>query len=121
MLLFSPAKINIGLYVSSKRNDAYHNISSLFFPLKFSDILEYIPDVHGELSGDLLSISGQEIPGDKADNLILDACRRIREVSELPFFKIHLHKIIPIGAGLGGGSSNGAYMLKALQAYTIPF
>ena len=120
MLLFPQAKINIGLYVTGKRDDGYHNISSLFFPLRLRDIIEIIPCDDKHITADKLSITGLPVPGSLSDNLILKACRYMRETNNLPFFKIHLHKIITIGAGLGGGSSNGASVLLALNQFCNP-
>jgi len=118
MLLYPSSKINIGLYVSDKRKDGYHNICSLFFPLKLCDILEFIPIYEAGLHEDELSVSGIRIPGEASDNLVLKACSEMRKIDELPFFKVHLHKSIPLGAGLGGGSSDGAAMLKGIQEYS---
>lgn len=120
MLIYPPAKINIGLYVTEKRTDGYHNISTFFFPLKLYDILEFIPDNTDNLNIDQIRISGQSIPGNSSDNLIIKACEKLRRTHDLPYFKIHLHKNIPIGAGLGGGSSDGASMLKGIQNYAHP-
>ncbi len=120
MILYPAAKINIGLYVTNKRTDGYHDICSLFFPLKLSDILEFIPDQGGMLNSDHLDISGFDIPGDRSENLIIKACNELRKTSDLPFFKIHLHKIIPLGAGLGGGSSDGAGILNGIQHFARP-
>ena len=120
MILYPTAKINIGLYVCNKRRDGYHDIETLFFPLKLCDILEFIPDNTGTMSYDQLMITGHRIPGTPADNLIVKACEKLRRISNLPFFKIHLHKTIPLGAGLGGGSSDGAAMLNGIQKYARP-
>ncbi len=120
MVYYPTAKINIGLYVRNKRTDGYHNIQTLFFPLKLCDILEFIPDKSGTMRSDQLIITGHMIPGKPSDNLMVKACEKLREISDLPFFKIHLHKVIPLGAGLGGGSSDGAAMLKGIQKYARP-
>ena len=120
MVLYPRAKINIGLYVTEKRKDGYHNIRSMFYPLKFCDILEFVPRKDEGAGQDELTITGMDIPGDPSENLILKACNEMRKISELPFFRIHLHKIIPTGAGLGGGSSDGSAMLNAIQKYSNP-
>lgn len=117
MIIYPTAKINIGLYVNSKRDDGYHNISSFFLPISLSDIIEIIPDDNYKLGKDTLNTTGITIPSTKTDNLIIQACKELRQFDELPFFNIHLHKIIPIGAGLGGGSSDGAFVLKAANKF----
>ena len=117
MVLYPSAKINIGLYVCDKRKDGYHNICSLFYPLKLSDILEFIPIFEAGQQSDELTTSGIDIPGEPSENLVLKACSEMRKTGEIPFFKVHLHKIIPLGAGLGGGSSDGAAMLRGTREY----
>lgn len=113
MILYPTAKINLGLYITSKREDGFHNIETLFYPLGLTDILEFIPSL--EQSEDEFSTSGLLIPGDKRDNLLLKACAMFRRVVEIPYLKIHLHKRIPMGAGLGGGSADASFLLKGLN------
>lgn len=117
MILYPPAKINLGLYVKSKRRDGFHSIQTLFYPLGLNDILEcdYCTDPEGV--GDTLSLSGIQIPGDLNDNLLLKACKLFREKVDLPFMNIHLHKRIPLGAGLGGGSADATYLLEGLNRF----
>jgi 4-diphosphocytidyl-2-C-methyl-D-erythritol kinase len=111
MLLFPHCKINIGLRITAKRADGFHDIESIFFPVPWHDALEII-----ESDQLTLSVTGIEIPGDTSNNLCMCAWRMLKEdYPELPPVEIHLHKTIPTGAGLGGGSSNGAFMLKALD------
>lgn len=112
MILYPPAKINIGLYITSKRTDGYHNIETVFFPIGFSDILEFTVDPR--LEDDQLTLSGLDIPGRIRDNILVDVCRQLRKISDFPPVHIHLHKRIPTGAGLGGGSSDAAFLLSAL-------
>jgi 4-diphosphocytidyl-2-C-methyl-D-erythritol kinase len=112
MILYPPAKINLGLYVTGRRNDGFHDIETLFYPIGLTDIIEFLPD--GDLQEDVLTISGLEIPQSPQGNLILKACELMRAKFHLPFLKIHLHKRIPMGAGLGGGSSDGSFMLRGL-------
>ncbi len=112
MILLPNAKINIGLNVVSKREDGFHNIETVFYPIDLKDIIEFIPS--NEMSFD---ISGIEIKGDAKNNLVYKVYDLLKQEYSLPKIKIHLHKNIPIEAGLGGGSSDGAFMLKTLNKY----
>ena len=113
MLVFPKAKINLGLRITGKRSDGYHDIETVFYPVGLSDALELVSDPNG--SGDRLTVTGSELPGRKEDNIVLSAVGKLREVYPIPFLNIHLHKIIPAGAGLGGGSSDAAFMIRALN------
>ena len=106
MLSFPNAKINIGLNVISRRNDGYHNLETVFYPVKIKDALEVV-------EADKLSFetSGIEIPGYANENLCLSAYQLLKKDFDVPPVKIHLHKQIPIGAGLGGGSADAAFFL----------
>src|SRR5690242_20400517 len=111
MLTFPNCKINLGLNILRKREDGFHDLQTVFYPLPFFDILEI---VRNNSSTELINtgISG----GDEKDNLCLKAYRLLkRDFPGLPEIKIHLHKTIPVGAGLGGGSSDAAFMLKLLN------
>ena len=112
MVVFPNAKINLGLRVVSKRSDGYHNIDTVFYPIPFNDILEIIPS-----NKDIeFTFSGKEIKGDTNTNLCFKAYQLIKtDYPQIPSIRIHLHKNIPMGAGLGGGSSNGTFMLKLLN------
>jgi 4-diphosphocytidyl-2-C-methyl-D-erythritol kinase len=110
MVAFPPCKINLGLSVVRKRSDGYHDIETCFFPVPWTDILEIIPSK--EFS---FSLSGNSVPGDEQDNLCVKAYRLLAQDISLPPVDIHLHKIIPTGAGLGGGSSDGAWTLRLLN------
>jgi len=113
MLAFPIAKINLGLHITAKRPDGYHDIETVFYPIKLSDVVEIIPSVN---PGASFSSSGIDIPGDKGANLCLKAYHLMKEMLPgLPGVNIHLHKIIPIGAGLGGGSSDASFVLKLLN------
>jgi 4-diphosphocytidyl-2-C-methyl-D-erythritol kinase len=112
MISFANAKINIGLNIIEKRADGFHNIESVFYPVSWNDIVEIIPLTEKKIS---FSSSGIDIPGNDSDNLILKAYNLIQQDFELPGASIHLHKIIPIGAGLGGGSSDAAHAIKILN------
>ena len=110
MVVFLNVKINLGLDIIAKRPDGYHNIESCFYPIPLTDALEVIES--NKLS---FTSSGISIPGNTEDNLCLKAYTLLKERYDLPPVAIHLHKHIPIGAGLGGGSADGAFMLKLLN------
>jgi 4-diphosphocytidyl-2-C-methyl-D-erythritol kinase len=112
MVVFPNCKINLGLQVIEKRPDGYHEIASVMYPVPINDILEIIP---GKQSNDEVSFSGTKIPGKWEGNLIFKAITLLRQNFEIPPLKIHLHKSIPMGGGLGGGSSNGTYTLILLN------
>ena len=109
MIVYPNAKINIGLNVLEKRVDGYHELSSVFYPVKdLCDILEILPSTEFSFSS-----SGIEIPGE--GNICIKAFEMLKQDFDIDNVKVHLHKQIPIGAGLGGGSSDGAFMLKGLN------
>ena len=109
MIVYPNAKINIGLNVLKKRADGYHELSSVFYPVKnLCDILEISPS--SEFS---FSSSGIKIPGD--GNICTKAFETLKQDFGISNVKIHLHKRIPIGAGLGGGSADGTFALKAIN------
>jgi 4-diphosphocytidyl-2-C-methyl-D-erythritol kinase len=110
MIAFPPCKINLGLNILSKRPDGFHNIDTCFYPVPWTDILEIIPSK--ELT---ITFSGNSIPGRAEENLCLKAYKLLKNDFDIDPVKIHLHKIIPIGAGLGGGSSDAAYTLRLLS------
>lgn len=115
MILYSPAKINIGLQILEKRSDGFHEISSLMLPVSFFDMLE----IHQiSLSDNSLSFttSGIKIPGATDSNLCVKAFHQYTQKSGINCsVKIHLHKQIPFGAGLGGGSSNASTVLLGMN------
>lgn len=110
MIVYPNAKINLGLYVTEKRADGFHNIESVFYPIPLCDVLEI--NIADKLS---FSSTGIDIPGDSESNLCLKAYRLIKEDYDIPLVNIHLHKQIPIGAGLGGGSADASFMLTSLN------
>ena len=110
MIAFPNAKINIGLNITEKRPDGFHNLVSCFYPIDWSDVLEIIPSPQLQLS-----FTGVKIPGNPRQNLCLKAFQLLKNDFNIPSVQIHLHKVIPIGAGLGGGSSDGAYALMLLN------
>jgi 4-diphosphocytidyl-2-C-methyl-D-erythritol kinase len=115
MIVFPNAKINIGLNITERRPDGYHNLETIFYPLMIKDALEAVES--SELS---FQSSGIPIPGDEQNNLCLKAYHLLKHDFELPPLSIHLHKHIPIGAGLGGGSADAAFFIKLLnQSYKL--
>ena len=110
MVSFPPCKINLGLHVLAHRPDGYHDISTCFYPIPWTDVLEILPDK--ELN---FTQTGIPIPGNIQDNLCLKAYHLLKKDFSLPRIQIHLHKIIPTGAGLGGGSSDAAHTLRSLN------
>lgn len=114
MVVFPNAKINLGLHVTEKRADGFHNIETVFVPIPgFNDVLEVL--TNNESEKDILSTSGISTDTATDDNLVMKALKLIREDFVIPPLKIHLHKNIPSGAGLGGGSSDAAFMLRLLN------
>lgn len=114
MLVFPKAKINVGLRITGKRSDGYHNIETIFYPVSLCDALEIVVNTKGS-DRDVLTITGYDLPGSAEENMVIRSVRKLRENFNIPFLKIHLHKSIPAGAGLGGGSSDAAFMLKNLN------
>ncbi len=114
MVIFPKAKINLGLLISGRRCDGYHDIETVFYPLPLSDALEMVPKVKG-IKKDILTLTGMRLQGKKGENLVLRAVKKLRETFPVPYLKIHLHKAIPSGAGLGGGSSDAGFVLSAIN------
>lgn len=111
MLSFPNCKINIGLQVLGKREDGFHEIETVFYPVPLYDALEIIPSANLEFT-----ITGLPVDGSMADNICVKAYQLLKkDFPQLPIVKIHLHKAIPTGAGLGGGSADAAFMLKLLN------
>jgi 4-diphosphocytidyl-2-C-methyl-D-erythritol kinase len=111
MVVFPHCKINLGLHVISKREDGYHNIETCFYPVPWTDILEIIPAREFSFTS-----SGTVIPGKEEDNLCVRAYRLLQTEFGFAPVKIHLHKVLPTGAGLGGGSSDAAFTLRLLNS-----
>ncbi len=111
MVSFPFCKINLGLQVVSKRPDNYHNIVTCFYPVPWTDVLEVIPS-----RALTFTQTGLAIPGLPEDNFCLKAYTLLKEEFKLRPVKIHLHKVLPAGSGLGGGSSDAAHMLLALNS-----
>lgn len=110
MIVFPNAKINLGLNVVERRPDGYHNLETVFYPVALCDVLEVLPGEKFEFSS-----SGILIDSDIDNNLVVRAFRLLEGEFSLPPVRIHLHKVIPLGAGLGGGSSDAAWMLKVVN------
>ncbi|GAB2957907.1 4-(cytidine 5'-diphospho)-2-C-methyl-D-erythritol kinase [Hymenobacter coalescens] len=114
MLVFPNAKLNLGLHITERRPDGFHTLETVMVPLPWSDALEVLAAPAGAATA--LTLTGRPIPGDPATNL----CRRAYELLQADFprvppVQLHLHKVVPIGAGLGGGSADAAFALRALD------
>ena len=114
MLTFPNAKINLGLNITEKRPDGYHNLETIFYPIPIEDALEINP-LHDGDGKYCLHQAGIEIAGEAENNLVVKAYKLLDELFDLPPVDIHLFKRIPSGAGLGGGSADAAFMLKLLN------
>ncbi len=114
MICFPNAKINIGLYVTEKRPDGYHNLETLFYPTKLYDVIEIVENKSSQ-EPYIWSSSGIAIDGKAEDNLCIKALKLLKQDFNIPPIKIHLHKVIPFGAGLGGGSADAAFTLTILN------
>ncbi|MES2430928.1 MAG: 4-(cytidine 5'-diphospho)-2-C-methyl-D-erythritol kinase [Bacteroidota bacterium] len=112
MVVFPNCKINLGLKILDKRPDGFHNLQTIFYPLKINDALEVIKATDFTE----FSSSGIKIDGDIENNLCIKAFDLLKkDYPDLPSIKIHLHKAIPIGAGLGGGSADATFTLQLLN------
>lgn len=114
MICFPNAKINLGLNVVSKRTDGYHNIETIFYPVPFCDALEITSSK--SIKGDFHQ-TGIKIEGEISSNLVIKAYNLLKRDFSIPEVDIYLYKKIPFGAGLGGGSSDAAFMLKLLNEF----
>lgn len=113
MLTFPNCKINLGLHILEKRNDGYHNLETVFYPLPIKDVLEIIYKDSVDLE---FSLSGMTIDGQLDKNICVKAYHLLKkDFPRLPTVQMHLHKAIPMGAGLGGGSADGTFALKLLD------
>lgn len=110
MVSFPNAKINLGLRVLNKRPDGYHDIESCFLPVNWTDVLEIIKS-----GKEKLSISGLSVPGAWEENLCWKAYSIIKKEFDISPVHIHLHKVIPMGGGIGGGSADAAFTIKVLN------
>lgn len=115
MVLFPPAKLNLGLHILGRRPDGFHALESIFLPLAWTDILEVVVDPEvpdGELR---TTFTGLDIPGAVEDNLVVRAHALLAKRHELPGLHLLLHKVLPMGGGLGGGSADGTFALRAID------
>ena len=117
MLTFPCAKINLGLNITSKREDGYHNIETIFYPVPLTDALE-VKLMHDDFPSDEpcdLKITGNAVDCDEKNNLVVKAYTLLAQDFKLPRVHTHLVKRIPMQAGLGGGSADGAFMIRLLD------
>ncbi len=114
MVTYPNAKINLGLFVTEKRPDNYHNIETVFYPIPLCDEIEC---EISETNTTTITISGMNIDGDSNDNLIIKAYNQLKRQYQIPAVSIHLKKNIPFGAGLGGGSADAAFTLKLINHF----
>lgn len=119
MITFPCAKINLGLNVVAKRPDGYHDLETVFYPVPLTDALEVHCMHHDFPLKDNydICITGAEVAGNPADNLVVKVYNMIAKHYDIPRVHIHLYKGIPMQAGLGGGSSDAAYMIRLLDEY----
>lgn len=117
MIFYPNAKINIGLNVVEKRPDGYHNLETVFYPIPLQDAIELNTVESSENSEDIykLKVSGNLLDGTPDDNLVIKAYQMLRQNYDIPNCSFNLFKHIPTGAGLGGGSSDAAFTIKALN------
>lgn len=112
MIVFPNAKINLGLAITRRREDGYHDIETVMYPVGWTDILEIVPSPSGRTE---LFTSGHRVECPPEKNLVMKAYRALDAIAPLPPVSIYLHKVIPDGAGLGGGSADAAFTLTALN------
>jgi 4-diphosphocytidyl-2-C-methyl-D-erythritol kinase len=117
VIVFPNCKINLGLHILGKRSDGYHNLQTVFYPLPLTDALE-ITTLHSQERSSTFpfSLSGTTVQGNPTSNLCVRAYKMLKkDIPDLPKVKMHLHKVIPSGAGLGGGSGDAAFTLQLLN------
>ncbi|OYZ00092.1 MAG: 4-(cytidine 5'-diphospho)-2-C-methyl-D-erythritol kinase [Sphingobacteriia bacterium 28-36-52] len=111
MVIFPNCKINLGLHITGKRPDGFHELETVFYPVQLKDILEVVTSTTQHFQS-----TGLDIPGNTESNLCLKAYHLLKQdFPDLPSVHMHLHKLIPMGAGLGGGSADGAFALRLLN------
>jgi 4-diphosphocytidyl-2-C-methyl-D-erythritol kinase len=113
MISFPHAKINLGLSILSKRPDGFHNLETIFYPLPLRDAVEIIPSDETRFIR-----TGLEVPGNDSENLVLRAYHLLyKKYPQIAPLEIYLHKAIPVGAGLGGGSSDAAEIIQLINRF----
>lgn len=112
MILFPNAKINLGLNILRKRPDGYHDIDTVMYPVPWCDILEIVPSKGVETT---LTVTGRGVACPPEKNLVMKAYRAVADRMPIPPVDIYLHKVIPDGAGLGGGSSDASFTIRGLN------
>lgn len=117
MITFPNAKINLGLNILSRRVDGYHTIDSVMYPVPWCDILEIVP-ASGRMT--TLTVTGHEVKCPTESNLVYRAYKLMCERYQIPPCDMHLHKVIPDGAGLGGGSADAAFAMRMLRDMYVP-
>jgi len=117
MIVFPNCKINLGLNILHKRNDRYHDLETIFYPISICDSLEIIENKKASWSPSFpFTSSGLVISGNPSSNICVKAYKLLKkDFPSLPSLQIHLHKVIPSGAGLGGGSADAAFALKVMN------
>jgi 4-diphosphocytidyl-2-C-methyl-D-erythritol kinase len=124
MIVFPNCKINLGLHITGKRPEGYHDLETVFYPLPLRDAIEVITSpvsaqgfpLHQGAEDVELFLSGLPVQGNTADNLCVKAWHLLKkDFPQLPPIQLHLHKAIPMGAGLGGGSADAAFTLQLLN------
>lgn len=114
MIAYPHAKINLGLNVVAKRGDGYHNLETVFYPVQWCDVMEILPGPQHS-KGIEVHLSGLPVAGKHSDNLCVKAYNLLRANYSVRSVKLYLHKQIPMGAGLGGGSSDAAFFVKKMN------
>jgi 4-diphosphocytidyl-2-C-methyl-D-erythritol kinase len=116
MVSFPNCKINLGLNILRKRTDGYHDLETIFYPLPLYDVIEVVTQPNAIEPDVVFSATGLPVDGDPTHNLCVKAYRLLQQdFPTLPKIRLHLHKAIPMGAGLGGGSADGAFVLQLLN------
>lgn len=113
MVVFPNCKINLGLQILRRRPDGFHDVSTVMVPVPWCDVLEVVPS---PTDNDSLSVTGRPVCCPPEKNLVMKALRALRDAVPVPPVEIHLHKIIPDGAGLGGGSADAAFTVMAVNS-----
>lgn len=113
MICFPNAKINLGLNITEKRADGFHNIETVFYPVAWSEALEVVES--NQTNDFNLHLSGIPISGNLEDNLLYKAYHLVKQHHHVPGIEVYLHKALPMGAGLGGGSADAAFFINLLN------